>query len=94
MKRLLLSTKALWHQWRALRLARHARSLLDAADAHAAEAAMNLLASRSLARGPLPKPAEPDQQPGGCSFAAQSICREFCHTPTGGLRRRSRQPPA
>ena len=72
MKRLLLSTKALWHQWRALKLARHARGLLDAAEAHAAEAAMNLLASRSLARGPMPEPAETDQ-PAGCSFAGRML---------------------
>lgn len=75
MKRL-LSTKALWHQWRALKLARRAayvavnasaraRLLLDASEAHAAEAAISLLASRSLARGPLPEPTETDQ-PGGC----------------------------
>ena len=73
MRRLLLSTKALWHQWRALQLARRALALQEVADAHAAEAAMSLLASRSLARGPLAEPTEPDQQPAGCSFASQVL---------------------
>jgi len=72
MKRLLFSTKALWHQWWALKLARHARGLLDAAEAHAAEAAMNLVASRAMARGPLPEPKE-DDLPAGCSFAGQML---------------------
>jgi hypothetical protein len=72
MKRLVFSTKALWHQWRALKLARHARGLLDAAEAHAAEAAMNLMASRVMARGPLPEPKE-DDPPAGCSFAGQML---------------------
>lgn len=81
MTRLLLSTKALWHQWRALQLTRHARALQDAAEAHAAEAAMNLLASRSLARAPLPgedsgagkRGASVPSPSSECSFAAQVL---------------------
>lgn len=80
MRRLLLSTKALWHQWRALKLARHARGLLDAAETHAAEAAMNLMASRDFARASLPSEdsgaGEPDASgvsPADCSFAGQML---------------------
>lgn len=81
MKRLLLSTKALWHQWRALQLARRARALLDASDTHAAEATMSLLASRTLARAPLPSEGSGAGEPrasepslaGGCSFAGQVL---------------------
>lgn len=76
MNRLFFSTKALRHQWRALKLARHAYGLLDAADAHAAEAAMNLMASRTLARGPLPEPKEDDLL-AGCPFAGQMLIGVF-----------------
>ncbi|MGB3536828.1 MAG: hypothetical protein WBA42_01575 [Mesorhizobium sp.] len=72
MRRLLFSTKALWHQWRALKMARHARGLLEAAEAHEAEAAINLMASRALARGPMPAPKEDDPR-AGCSFAGQML---------------------
>ncbi len=49
MMRLLFSGKALWHQWRALKLVRRAHRLLGAAEAHAAQGALDLVASRSLA---------------------------------------------
>jgi hypothetical protein len=37
------------------------------------EAGGRIVEAEALARGPLPKPTEPDQQPAGCSFAAQVL---------------------
>ncbi|MDR7034526.1 hypothetical protein [Mesorhizobium sp. BE184] len=58
MKRLILSTKALWHVWRAYCLTAQANRLMAVADRfigkaehHSAAAMVDLLASRSLATG-------------------------------------------
>ncbi|MGB3897006.1 MAG: hypothetical protein WA973_00450 [Mesorhizobium sp.] len=37
------------------------------------EAGGRIVEAEALARGPLPKPVEPEQQPAGCSFAAQVL---------------------
>lgn len=37
------------------------------------EAGGRIVEAEALARGPLPEPTEPDQQPAGCSFAAQVL---------------------
>jgi hypothetical protein len=84
MKRLLFSTKALWHQWRALKLARHAYGLLDAAEAHGLLADGYLLSAQYLARAPVPdqgndagKTHASEPSAAGCSFAGQMLIGVF-----------------
>lgn len=59
MRRLTLSTKALWHSWRAyrlsvraVRLTAMAKRVVDKVDAHAAAAELGWRASKSLASVP------------------------------------------
>jgi len=81
MKRLLFSTRALWHAWRHRTLLDRAYRVLDAAEAHGLLADGYLLSARYLARAPLPsedsgagKPRGSEPSPaGGCSFAAQVL---------------------
>ena len=54
MRRLLFSTRSLWHAWRASRLDLRALQLQSAAEAHWAQSALDLAASYALARVPLP----------------------------------------
>jgi hypothetical protein len=80
MRRLLFSTKALWHAWRASRLDLRVLQLQSAAEAHWAQSALDLAASYTLARAPLPGEdngaGEPHGEPslaGGYSTAEQAL---------------------
>ena len=53
------------HLYLAVALLRTARLLMEAGG--------RIVEAEALARGPIPEPAEPDQQPAGCSFAAQVL---------------------
>jgi hypothetical protein len=67
MKRLILSSRSLWHAWRASRLDLRAMHLQSAAEAHWAQSALDLAASYSLARAPLPS----EDNGGGCPRASE-----------------------
>jgi hypothetical protein len=74
MKRLVLSTKALWHQWRAYRLTVRAERLFDLGEAHDILAEGYRLSARYMARAPRPSEEDGDKtKPAGCSFAGQML---------------------
>jgi hypothetical protein len=74
MKRLVLSTKALWHQRRAYRLTVRAERLFDPGEAHDILAEGYRLSARYMARAPVPGEDDGDRsEPAGCSFAGQML---------------------